>query len=348
MGDHETVESVGAVEAGTNEGGGISRRGFIAGAAGGLTGVALSGVWRGAPARADTNEATSRSISNPQYAFLELEGTVVGSVGSFSGGNRFGEVVSDPPDPETGLVNKHVDGDGLEDIVVTVGLGMKQAMYDWISSFVDGNDPGHEGAVIVTDFNLTQKSRLEFQGYLHEVAFPELDAASKKAVAMTVKILPLSASQKTASGPVNGQKSNQALWLPANFRLDIDGVDSTHVNKIDAFAVTQELFDGIGGGKRRFTLPRPVVSDVGVQFPLSFQKTWTTYLNDFLDGTATETSGRLDVRNSSQTTILASIGFTNLGLFRLDPSPVPSGDSIRTTHAELYCEEVSFDFKPKP
>ena len=49
--------------------------------------MALSGVWRGAPARADAAEGAERAVATPSLPFLELDGTIVGSVGSFSGGN---------------------------------------------------------------------------------------------------------------------------------------------------------------------------------------------------------------------------------------------------------------------
>ena len=214
MSDHE------AVGAETTEGEGISRRGFIAGAAG-LTGVALSGVWRGSPANADT-DAQGRVVTPTGTAFLELDGKIVGSLKQADGGGRFGEVVSEPPD-ENGYVDKHIGAVKEDDVVLKAGLGMTKPFYDWISSFCAGTDPGHEGAVILADLNFNAKSRMEFQGFIHEVAFPASDAASKEPAYMTVKIFAESSASKKASGQVNAPVSNQRSWLPANFRVEIAG-----------------------------------------------------------------------------------------------------------------------------
>src|SRR3954463_16748054 len=64
---------------------GFSRRGFLVGAAG-LTGVALSGVWKGAPALAAERATTVPTGPSSGFRFLEIDGTVVGTVQSVSGG----------------------------------------------------------------------------------------------------------------------------------------------------------------------------------------------------------------------------------------------------------------------
>ena len=225
---------------------------------------------------------------------------------------------------------------------------MGKPVYDWISSFVAGVDEGRDGVVILTDQNFQQKSRTDFQRYSTRWRSRRSTPPRRRRSRLTLKFTALTVSTKTVTGLIGATLSNQRPWLPANFRLDIDGLDTTKVSSIDGFAVTQKVLDGLGGGRRRFTLPQPVVSDVRLQFAQTSIKTWTSYLDGFLDGIAGEVSGRLDVKNSTLSTVLASIGLSNLGLVRLDPDPVPSGDQIRRATAELYCEEVSFTFRPKP
>jgi hypothetical protein len=332
VGDHE------AVGAETTEREGISRRGFIAGAAG-LTGVALSGVWRSSPALADS--AGEDVVRTPTgVAFLELEGKIVGSLKQAGGGGRYGEVVSEPPD-ENGDVDKHLGALKQNDVFLKAGLGMSKPFYDWVSAFCAGSDPGHEGAVILADLNFNAKSRMDFQGFIREVAFPASDGASKEPAYMTVKIFAESTASKKATGTISAALSNQHLWLPANFRVDIDGLDSTHVAAVDGFAVRQEIFDRAGGA--RFTLPKPQADTLGFHLPVSFANTWTGYLDDFLDGQVGETTGKIEWRNPTLQKVLASVEFANMGLFRLDADPVPgSTDAIRKVHAEMYCEQVVF------
>jgi len=332
---------------GTSEPEGISRRGFIAGTAAGLTGVALAGGWRGAPARAAAGGRTERAVGTTPYAFLLIGTTVVGTVGSFDGGNRFGEVVSEPPD-EDGVVRKHIGEVGYEDITVTCGLGMSGPMYNWITEFANGGGTSRDLSVIVTDQNLHKKSRTNFpNSYIHEVVFPALDAASTAVVRLTVRILTFGPVEThPATGLMQGQPSSQQQWRAANFRLAIDGLNATHVDRVESFAVRQELFDN-APAKARFTLPRPVVDDVRVRLTEATSDTWFTYLNDFLDGTDDERGGTLTVLTSNFTRALLSVGFTNLGLYRLDPDPIlASTTTVRKVGADLYCEGVSLAFTP--
>jgi hypothetical protein len=331
---------------GTSERQGFSRRGFIAGAAG-LTGVALSGAWRGAPARAAAGERTGRVLGTTSYAFLLIGGTVVGTLGSFEGGNRFGEVVSEPPD-EDGVVHKHIGDVGYEDITVTCSFGLAGPMYDWITEFANGGGSGRDLSVIITDQSLHKKSRTNFtNSYIHEVMFPTLDAAAAAPVHLTAKILTFGpVDRHVVTGPMQGQPSNQRQWLPANFRLAIDGLNATKVDRIEAFAIRQQLFDN-PPARAKFTLPRPVVDDLRVRLTEATSDTWFTYLDDFLDGNDGEVGGTLTVLAGNLARTLLSVGFTNLGLHRLDRDPFgASSATVRKVRAELYCEGLSLAFTP--
>jgi tail tube protein gp19 len=327
-------------------GAGISRRGFIAGAAG-LTGVALSGAVRVTAARAAGNPFLDRVTTNPGYAFLELEGTIVGSVRSFVGGDPYGDVVDEAPDPVTGLIRKHLGGVKYDELTLECGLGMAPAFYDWISAFVQGTETGMDGNVIITDASKHKKSRLQFtNAFISEVAFPALNVASPAVVAMTVKLFPTSTSLHTASGTVSVTPSNQQLWRSANFVIAFTAADGSRVSSIDAFSVRQTLFDSAG---KRFTLPRPVVSDLGITLAQSQATTWTAWFDDFVvNGSGNEGGGTLRVKNATLSTVLAEIGFQNLGIFRLDPvAPFPSStETVRRVKAEMYCEQLTFTFHP--
>lgn len=90
-----------------------------------------------------------------------------------------------------------------------------------------------------------------------EIGFPALDAASKDAAKMTIKIKP-EKTQDTDLSNVGfpaldaGAKDamTQKKWLPANFRISIDGLGDAckRVNKIDAFTWKQGMAPGDGGG----------------------------------------------------------------------------------------------------
>ncbi len=286
--------------------------------------MALSGALSGTAARAASNPFVGRVVGNPGYAFLELNGTIVGSVRSFVGGNPHGVVVDEPPDPGDGLIRKHLEGVQYERITLQCGLGMAPAFYDWLSAFVHGTETGMNGNVIVTDGNLHRKSRLQFtDAFVTEVAFPALDASSQASVGLTVELLPTSSSLHTASGTLSATPSNQSSWHSARFVLDLTAADGSIVSKVDAFSVRQPLFDSAG---TKFTLPRPVVSDLGFTMAQSQAATWSAWFDDFVvQGSGNEAGGTLRVKNANQTTVLAEIAFQNLGIFRLDAAaPFPS------------------------
>src|SRR4051794_18146050 len=179
---------------------GISRRGFMAGAAG-LTGVVLSGALRPTAARAAANPFAGRVITNPGYAFLELNGTIVGSVRSFSGGDPYGDVVEEDPDPQDGTIRKHIAGVKYDPITLECALGMAPAFYDWVTAFVGGPETSMSGNIIITDANLHEKSRLEFvDAFITEVEFPTLDVASADPVGMIVHLLPSTTVLHAATG----------------------------------------------------------------------------------------------------------------------------------------------------
>src|SRR5205085_9115636 len=75
--------------------------------------------------------------------------------------------------------------------------------------------------------------------------FPALDAASKDAAKMTIKIDTGHGQEvhPKDGGMVQGGQplSKQKMWLPSNFRLRIDGLEEpcTRVNKVEAIVVRQ-------------------------------------------------------------------------------------------------------------
>jgi hypothetical protein len=226
---------------------------------------------------------------------------------------------------------------------------MAPSFYDWIGAFVAGDETQMNGSVTITDSTLHRKSRLDFTGaFITEVAFPGLDAASANPVAMTVTLLPATSSLHTATGILSASPSNQKQWLSRNFHLSLSGgPDGSKVAKIDGFSVRQPLFDQ--APRQRFTLSKPVVSDLGFTFPQAQALTWTTWFNDFvIDNNGVELTGSLQLKNLTLQTVLAQVDFANLGIYRLDavaPFPSPT-EAVRQLHASVYCETLSFTFHP--
>jgi hypothetical protein len=74
--------------------------------------------------------------------------------------------------------------------------------------------------------------------------------------------------------------------------------------------------------------------------------TWRTWFESFVmdghSGATGEKSGSLSLLNANLTTVLATINFFNLGIFRLENAPADSGRVV----AELYCQRMELAIPP--
>ena len=331
MSEH-TADGVGS----NDEREGMSRRGFIAGAAG-LTGVALSGVWRGSPARAaEGGSSVGRATTPSGKEFLLIDGVVIGAVTQFTGGTPVGVLANDEiKDP---YIHKHIAGVKYEEISVKFGLNMSTPVYDWISEFMAGKKTSHNGSVVATDGSNNIKSRVDFTNALiTEVGFPALDAASKEPAGMTLKFQPATTRYRVATGNVTPPSGTGKAWLPGNFRLSIEPLDCSRVAKIGAFTVKQS------------SISIEKIEVTPLQFTLSdtSSKTWRVHMDSFVvRNSGKELDGKLEVLNIALDKTLATIEFGHMGIYRLEPDrPSPGGDGIKRLEAEFYCEEIAFTYQ---
>jgi hypothetical protein len=72
--------------------------------------------------------------------------------------------------------------------------------------------------------------------------------------------------------------------------------------------------------------------------------TWRTWFQSFLidSSAANEKTGSLSFLNANLTTVLATINFFNLGIYRLENSPADPNRVV----AELYCERMELAIPP--
>ena len=153
---------------------------------------------------------------------LDLDGMNVGFVKSVAGGTASADVVVEKLGTD-GIAHKHIGGVKYEDITLTCGAGMSKNFFDWLTDTFDRKPSFKDGAIVSADANPVERERLGFyHGLLSEIGFPGgLDAASKDAALLTVKISPeytrRVAGQKGRLTPpeLNAQKG----WLRSNFRL---------------------------------------------------------------------------------------------------------------------------------
>ncbi len=290
---------------------------------------ALTAIWLSAAAWGNVPE--SKTVS---YLVLMLDGAVVGPVDSFQLGMQDPRLLVD----KAGL-SRDMDGlQGPVEITVMAGAGMGKPMYDWIKASVNpgGSGARKNGALISADFNHKELSRLEFQNaLLEEVVFPALDASAKDAAKMSIKIKPETIDRSFAHKGSALDQGNQKAWLPANFKLNLRGMDMTGaVSQVSPLVLTNA------------TLDRPPVRLISCTIGPPLKATFDDRKTGLYCSGAPQEAGEADGVVSylaDDGSTLFTVALTGVGVTKITADPAPPG-TAGTYSVELYADEdAAFD-----
>jgi len=310
-----------------------------------LAAVKPGSLWAG-------SENDKRGYGAGRYA-VELQGISAGWLQSVEGGHAVGDVVNEKLGADN-LQKKHIGNVKYEDITLNCGAGMSKNFYEWIEASLDNKHQRKDGAIVTSDYDYKEMSRLEWtNGLISEVGLPALDASSKDAAKMTIKITPESTRMVNGSKkPVNAQKpSMQKKWLPANFRLRVDPLDCTKVNKIDAITVKQKVAENaVGTTRNSQTMPASMtISNLVITLPESSAQPWYKWHEEFAvkgnNSKTAEKSGQLEYLTEDLRDTLFTLTLKNLGIFKIGPDNSSSGGA-RRVKIEMYCESIHFSYGP--
>ncbi|HEY7724322.1 MAG TPA: phage tail protein [Anaeromyxobacteraceae bacterium] len=283
---------------------------------------------------------------------LELDGSFAGWLESFEGGDAVGAVVTEKVGPDL-IRKKHLGPVKYEDITISTGAGMSKVFYDWIRDTLGGRPPRKNGSVIAADRDAVERSRLDFSNALvSEVSLPAADVSSKDSGALTVKLSPELTRRAAGSGASIKVDSKVAKrWLPANFRLTIDGLDTSHVSKVDSITIKQKVAESPIGDDRDCA-----AAPAGLEFPnlavtvaQAQAQSFYDWHEDFVitgnSGDDRERAGALEFLDPTRREVLFSLSFNHLGVFKVAAEKAGSGDDgIRRVKAEMYCESMEVEF----
>jgi phage tail-like protein len=296
---------------------------------------------------------TKRSFTAGRFA-MDLGGSFAGWISSIEGGHATSDVVVEKLGGDM-LQHKHLAGVKYEDISVNCGTSMSKAFYSWIQASLDHKTVRNDGAIITADYESKEIGRLNFfKALITEVGFPALDAASKDAAKMTIKFAPEYTRQITKTGgavqaPVG--KGEQKKWHPSNFRLKIDGLDQAcpKVNKIEALTIKQKVIENPIGEFRDYEKEPASIEypNLVITCAESHADQLFAWHEDFVikgnNGQDKEKGGTLEFLTPDLATVLFTLTFSGLGIFKLTPEKVEAGsENIRRVKAELYCEQITF------
>jgi phage tail-like protein len=300
--------------------------------------------------------ATPRGYTAGKFG-LEIGKVAAGWLASCEGGHATSDVVTEKLGVDH-LYHKHIGGVKYEDISVNCGTGMSKALYEWVKASFDHKHMRNDGAIHTCDYDHNIVSSLDFHhALITEIGFPALDAASKDAAKMAIKFAPEFTRHKKGSGKVDPSKftigkGEQKKWLPANFKLVIQGLEKvcSRVNKIEAITIKQKVVENPIGELRDYEkepanleIPNLVITFAESHADEAYD--WhKSFVIDGKNDNSHEKTGALEYMTPDFKPLF-KLDFHGLGIFKLTPEKVEAGsENIRRVKAEMYCEDIKFAY----
>lgn len=232
--------------------------------------------------------STKRAYSGGQFMF-----TIDGATDPFSyihwiqGGEVKGNVIDEQHGADHNAL-RHLANVECEPITMEMGMAVSKQWLEWIQASWKREFTRKSGAITFADFDFNSTLIQEFQGGLiSECTFPACDASDTKAAYLGVKLDIEQSKLKAAGGekikPLNGT-NRQKNWLASAFRFTIDGMDTSHVSKVDSFKVTQKVKKNFTG-KHRFAQLEPAglkFPNITFYMPTAFADDFIKWHNDFI------------------------------------------------------------------
>lgn len=248
---------------------------------------------------------------------------------------------------------KHATNVEVDPITIEVGMSQVDFLLHWINQSWQKKFARHNGMLIHADFNYKAQFHQEFfDALIEETAFPTLDASSKDALYLKVKLRP--ETVKLAAGDnhaISGAyKGRQKMWSASAFRLVIDGVETRNINKIEGFAVKQGI-KPIATGAARFAQLEPTKLDFpDLKCHMSLQHAsavFDWYKKTVIDGvkdSAATREGAIEFLSQDRKDVLLRIKLTEVGIKGFNiPKSEANQDQIKRCSFDLYVGSMELE-----
>lgn len=255
---------------------------------------------------------------------------------------------------------KHTTTREVEPMTVEVGMSQVNALWLWIAQSWRREFSRKDGHIIHADQNYKAQLQHNFYGALiEEVTVPACDAGSKEGLFMKIKLRPerveiLDGDKAKITGI---EKSTQKLWQASAFRLRLDnGLDTSRVNKIDAFTIKQGI-KTVTAGRGAHTGSFPELEPTKIDFPdLKIHMTMAYagpilewYKMVVIEGqreTDFETTGAIEFLSPDRKKVLGEINLYGVGIkgFSMGKSEANS-DQVKRCSFDLYVSHMGLNDK---
>src|SRR5579883_2563551 len=274
------------------------------------------------------NEPPGNRAMGAGHYLLEIDGKAAGWVEQVQGGEATSDVVTEKTGADT-VAKKHLGGVKYTDITLRCGTGMSSSFYEWMKEAIAQNPKRHNGAIVFTDYDRKEIQRLNFfNAIITEVELPALDAASREAARITIKMAPEITRRVMAAGgagqvvssPMDPAKQKQ--WLTSNFRLTLDDPSlqsgATKTSKIEPLDFEEKSTGSAVGALRDYqkTTPQTSTPNLVITLPESHAEGFYKWREQAAvqgkPGAGQMKSGRLDYLTPDMREALFTITFTFL------------------------------------
>lgn len=278
---------------------------------------------------------------------LDIDGLPVESLRTISGLDLQADIAGGLPGP--GLApKKHVADVSWTSGRASIGMGMGQAMYEWMKGAFAQGARRADGTLATADVNFRQRSQITFEdALLTAVTVPRLDAASKEPGAFDIEFAPARVRWAKGDGSDirHAHGSKQQPWVCSNFRFSLGTLPCARVAGIESFtwrcAATPGAGPGTPGQAVAVTVP-----DLRISISLADYDAWAQAAHAwFVEGRhleADEMDGVITLLTPDLQTPLGEIVLGNVGFKRFSQLPAADGsDALYRFTVDLYVERMS-------
>lgn len=275
-------------------------------------------------------------------SYLDVEGVNMGLIRNFEGGTISAPVLSRGIRSDS-FPRKHIGAPKYEDFSLQIGLTRDNPIYDWIEASWNQNHVRKDGSITTLDYNFQVKSIREFSAaLLTETTIPACDASSKDYGYITLKFDPAAIRETRGNAASNPPPSPLRPWISSNFRLDMEGLSTRRVTKVEAFTVTTRIINERRGGSPQIEFP-----NLKITLPESEVASWDRWFEEFvIEGQSSqdkEKSGSLVFLGTDMREEILRIDLDQCGIYRLADTRNENGLLLPGyVTAEIYCERLKF------
>lgn len=234
-----------------------------------------------------------------------------------------------------------------EDVKIELPIVPDDSVQAWITEAL-GNNTSARGIRILENDHKSVTRFVHTLGAtaIHAVELHGLDNASKEGMTWELSLGPTQIRWEVGDGKSSSSKVGSKSKAATSFRLAIDGVETSRIQKIDPIRVElvpsatglQSSRDGVG----------PRVAPIHLTFGGDDPSDWVAWFEEGRTKSKGTRTAVLELLDPSMKEVLARVTFGGVALTGLSsPNSNSSAESIRTFEAELSWLSCAVVFQPK-